>query len=190
MGAEIAFLAAQGYAATGTNRGISGTSTADWLPTGANLPAAIAAFQTANVTVVQVMLGTNDARTPNSFTALQHAANMQAIVGALRGAGFSVVLHLPLWTVPNSGSSGAQWPADPNTMYRQYFEADIAMADGLAVFIGDTGNFVQTQLAPGSLLAVDGIHPADSAANTAIGQYWALGVLNRYAPTTFRWTHL
>ena len=55
--------------------------------------------------------------------------------------------------------------------------------------MGDTGNFQQTALAPSTLLASDGIHPANAAANTAVGQFWAVALLNRYAPTSARWTH-
>ena len=188
-GAMASYLTSLGYAATVVNRGIGGTSSADWLPSGSDLPAAIAAFQAAGVTVVQVMLGTNDVRTPNSFTVAQHAANMRAIVGALRAAGFLVVLHKPLFTVPNVGTSPTVWPADSSSLYRAYFAADSAMADGVGVFIGDSGNFQQSALSPGTFLESGGVHPANAAANTAVGQFWAVALLNRYAPASARWTH-
>jgi len=33
------------------------------------------------------------------------------------------------------------------------------------------------------------IHPANAAANAAVGQFWAVALLNRYAPASARWTH-
>ena len=172
-----ALLSGLGYTVTAVNRGISGTSTADWLPANGNgyFSNALGAFTAASVTIVQIMLGTNDARTPNSFTAAQHSANMALIVSALKAAGLQVVIHKPIYTAPYANST---WPADPSTVYKQYFAANMKLVDGSFVFEGDTGAFSYFYHNPTYL--ADGIHPLNQAQNTILGQYWATALLYKF----------
>ena len=180
-GALQTFLNGQGYTATVVNRGIGGTSTADWLPGSANLNNAISAFLSAGVTLVQVGLATNDPRSPNFITPAQHAANMRLIVGALKSAGFQVLLHHPIYTVPNATINGVTWPANVNDWYRQAWSLDMALVDGVSVMAGDTGAFQASAISPGSFLEPAGIHPANQAQNTLLAQYWGLALMNRGA---------
>lgn len=174
VGACAAYLSGLGYAVSTVNRGVGGSSSADWTPDGSLLAPALAAMQGAGVTDVMVMLGTNDARTPNGFTAAQHVANMAQVVGGLVAGGLRVVLNKPIWTMPNSLGT---WPADPNTFYRDYYAADLRLVDGTNVFQGDTGAHQAFRL--GASLLGDGVHPASQAANDVLGQYWATGFLHR-----------
>lgn len=171
------YLTSVGYTPTMTNRGVSATTTQDWLPGGSYLPNAIGAFQSAGVTIVTIGLGTNDARTPLSLTPAQHSTNMASIVSALRAAGFVVVIHHPIWTLPNAGSTGQQWPADPNTIYKNYFAADMRLTDGVGVFAGDAAGF--SLFGTNTSYLADGIHPT-STSNPLLGQLWAFGLLYRY----------
>lgn len=181
VAAMAAWLGAQGYAVTAVNRGVSGTSTADWLPGGSYLPAAVSAFGAAGVTVVQVMLGTNDWRTPNSFSPAQHGTNMRAIVLALRAAGFLVVLCKSPWAKPNEDAGGGSvWPPDVNDRIRDGWRLDAALCDGAGVFAGDTGFHQYTALNNLAVLDGYGIHPKDAATNTLLGQYWAVAFLHRF----------
>ena len=193
VAAMVAFLSTKGYAAVATNKGVSGTSTTDWLPGGSYLPAAISAFQSAGVTVVQVMLGTNDWRTPNSLTAAQHSANMRAIVAALRTAGFLVMINKAPWMLPNENAGNGQvWPDDANFRTLTGWKANVSLCDGVTVAVGDTGFHQYTSLNNLSVLDSYGIHPKDAANNNLLGQYWALAFLGRYGAASSvpnRWTH-
>ncbi len=82
------------------NRGIGGTTTADWLPSGRLLAPAIAAFRAAGVHIVQVALGTNDAAT--GVPAPSFRAHLARIVAALRHAGFRVIPQRPPFLVAGS----------------------------------------------------------------------------------------
>jgi hypothetical protein len=180
FGETLTTLTSLGYTVTSSNQAISGTSTGDWAAGGSYLTNAIAAFTAAGVTIVQVMLGTNDARTPNSFSAATHHANMAGIVAALVAAGFKVIIHKPIYTVPNAGSSGAQWPNDPNSLYQQYFALDMQLVDGVNVFQGDTTGFAQAYLNPTTFLEGAGIHPANATENNLLGTYWAVAFMGKF----------
>ena len=194
VSAMAAALGVQGYTVTAVNRGVSGSSTADWLPGGSTLPAAISAFTSAGVSIVQVMLGTNDGRTPNNLTAAQTAANLRLIVAALRTAGFQVLLHKPLWMLPNANAaaalaagSGAVWPNDANDRTRDAWRLLVPACDGVNVFAGDTGFHEFTTLNNVAVLDALGIHPKDGANNTLLGQYWAVAFLHRYGAQRAAW---
>jgi len=176
------FLTGLGYTVTTNNQGQSGSSTNDWVVGDSDnyLSNAITAFNTAGVTIVHVMLGTNDARTPYNYTATQHFTRMSGIVAALVSAGFKVVISKPLYTVPNASFSGVVWPADCEPIYQAYFQMDMTLVDGVHVFQGDTANFSAAQLAPSTFLASDGVHPADATHNNITGQNWAIAVLQMW----------
>lgn len=183
------YLTGVGYTPTMTNRAVGGTTTQDWLPGGSYLPGALSAFQSAGVTVAMIGLGTNDARTPLSLTPAQHSANMARIVTTIRASGPKVVINHPIWTLPNAGSSGAQWPADPNTVYKNYFAANMQLTDGTGVFAGDAAGFSLFGINPSYL--ADGIHPTSSS-NPLLGQLWGFGLLYRYGAAggiPNRWSH-
>ncbi|MHB1310479.1 MAG: GDSL-type esterase/lipase family protein, partial [Gemmatimonadaceae bacterium] len=184
--AAASTLTGMGYTVTTTNEAVSGTTTADWLPGGSYLPGALTAFATAGVTVVHIMLGTNDVRQPNNFTPAQHHSNMRAIVLALVAAGYQVVITKPIYTVPNSGSSGAYWPNDPNTPYLEYFTLNMQLVDGIRIFQGDTGGYEISSLNPTTFLATPtvgvgpGVHPQDATQNNILGSYWATAIVERF----------
>lgn len=180
MGAATAELIALGYTATGVNQGASGSSTADWLSGSGRLSAAKAAFAAAGVTLVHVMLGTNDIRTPNSFTPTQHAAYMKNIVLDLTASGYQVVISKPLWTVPGAAFNGVAWPSDVNAAYLAYFTADMALVDGSTVFQGDTANYAASILNnPAGMQSSDGVHPTDAGA-LIVGRNWAVAIDQRF----------
>ena len=183
VAAFSSFLTALGYTVTTVNQAVSGTCSADWVVGDADgfLAGAISAFTTAGVTVVHYMLGTNDIRTPYNFTAATHTANVTNTVNALKAAGFQVIIHKPLYTVPNANFSGVLWPPSCEALYVAYYKSDIAaLVDGSTVFEGDTANYAAAQQAPATFLAADGVHPAGSTQNTVTGQNWAIADLQRY----------
>ena len=190
VSAMAAYLTGQGYTVMATNRAVSGTSTADWVngTGGANLPAAVSAFQAAGVTVVQVMLGTNDWR--QGLTVAQHVANMRAIVAALRAACLQVLLNKSPWAVPNGAVGGLIVPPDHNDRTMAAWRANVALCDGINVFASDTTGFEWSMLTP-AVLDSYGLHPKDAAQNAQLGQYWAVAFMGRYGAAGIpnRWTH-
>lgn len=165
-----------------TNAAISGSDTSQWQPGSSNLNGALSNFASNGVTLVHVMLGTNDARTPNSFTPAQHHTYMTNIVNTLVGAGYKVIISKPIFTQPNAGlgAGTAVWPNDSATVYQQYFALDAQLCDGINVFIGDTANFSAFQQNPNTLLFSDGVHPADGTANAIIGRNWAVAIIQKF----------
>ena len=174
-----AYLTALGYTVTSVNEAQSGTSTADWTSTsgGSNMANALAAFSAAGVTIVHVMLGTNDVRSPNNFSTATYLANMTTIINTLKAHNYKVVISKPPYTVPYSAGT---WPADPNSAYLGYFQADMGLVDGVNVFQGDTAAFTQSMLAPATFLATDGIHPANSTENNILGDLWGIAIQEKF----------
>ena len=183
----VAVLTAAGYTSAATVQAVNGTSTQDWAPGGSYLPGALTAFASAGVSIVHIMLGTNDARTPNSFSAATHHSNMTAIVNALVAAGYMVVISKPLWTAPNANNAagtGQIWPNDPNSLYAAGFTLDMQLVDGVHVFQGDTSNYGQAFLSPTTFLRPDDIHPANSTISAIVGTNWGVAILQRFGNAT------
>lgn len=179
------YMQNQGYTVNYIDVAASGSDTSQWLPGSANMNNALSGMAGAGIgpgSFVHVMLGTNDVRTPNSFTPAQHFANMQQIVGTLVGAGYKVIISKPIYAEPNAGLGAGTtvWPNNCQPLYRQYFALDMTMADGVNVFQGDTANFSETMQNPKTLLASDGVHPFDGDANAKIGRNWAIAVMNMF----------
>lgn len=184
------YLTNFGYTVTTVNRGISSTSTADWIGSAAypgtgggglggapaKLNNAIAAFNSAGVTLVHIMLGTNDPYVPYGVTLAQHAANMRSIVGTLVSSGFTVVISKPIWTIPNINPNRIN---DSGAYYLAAFAKDMLLVDGRRVFQGDTTGYAQSFLTPATFLTSDGVHPT-AAGNTLLGNYWAVAILNQF----------
>lgn len=183
VAAETAYLNGLGYTATAYNQAISGTSTQDWVSGSANMNAALTAFSAHLTTgnLVQVMLGTNDTRTPYNFTVAYHTAEMTSVVAALTGAGYQVIIHKPTYTMPNAPLGGYIWSNDPNTTYAQYYASDVrALVNGVNIFQGDSGAFEVSMSAPTTWLAGDGIHPQNATENNILGVLWGIAY-------QFRW---
>lgn len=179
------YLNSLGYTATCVNQGHGGSTTANWASTAESnyLDTALAAFATAGVSIVSIMLGTNDAQTVFNITPDQHYANMRNIVGRCIAAGFKAVFHKPLYTAPNA----MPWPVNPNALYDQYWIKDQGLIDGVNVFAGDSSNYSYVSQNPGAL-ASDGVHPANSNSGIAIGKNWGFAVLHKIGRPA-RWTH-
>lgn len=148
------------------NRAIGGTSTADWLPGKPALVKALEVFRRAKVQYVIVTLGINDARERRDPA--EFRANLAAIVAALRGAGFDVVLNLPPAHEPGRSSKWAD--ADTLARLRSYLREIEALADGRRAMLGDTTAFDHFRDHPEQLR--DGVHPGPAGA-AWLGRRWA-----------------
>lgn len=182
VAAETTYLQGLGYTVTAYNQAISGTSTQDWVVGTSNLSGALTAFAAASPkpTIIQVMLGTNDTRTPYNFTVAYHHQCMASLVYALVNAGYKVMINKPLFTEPNANFSGVLWSTDPNSAYEQFYQADMQLVDGINVFQGDTGGFQTSAAGPQTFLASDGVHPANSTENNILGGLWGIALQYRW----------
>lgn len=167
------YLKAVGYNVTQVNRGIGGTTSSHWGTNFSNeLTDAIAAISAGNCNWVQIMLGTNDAKTAINTTPALYLANITVVVKACLAIGAKVVLNQPIWTVP--GSAAGTWLQGANTNYQQYYAALASLVDNINVFYGDTLGLDWFELHPEDL--ADGVHPT-SLGNPKLGQMWGTSFL-------------
>jgi lysophospholipase L1-like esterase len=166
---------------TSINLGISGTTTADWRPGGSILHDAIAAMTAANVNVVQIMLGTNDAKVAVSTSPTGYSSNLQAIIVALMDAGFTtVILHEPIYISQAAG----QWDlVTSNALIQQYGSAitTLALANAQHVFDGDHLGYEWFRVNTAD--SADGIHPNDNG-HVSLGFLWAMAYSNLFLRNT------
>jgi lysophospholipase L1-like esterase len=181
---EVAGLRAAGFTVNYVNRGLSGATTAKWLPAGSALPAAIADFRSQGIDTVSVMLGTNDAKRLVATSPQDYLANMRMIVGALysEASGIKrVILNIPPYLVP--GSLNNAWDAESNLLLQQY-ALQLEWVEG--AYRGDRSAFVYFQAHPDQLR--DGVHPG-VLGHAALGRAWmsALIASDFELPTLRTW---
>jgi lysophospholipase L1-like esterase len=156
------------------NQGGSGTTTADWLPSGSRYLTAVSAFSAAGVTTVCIMLGTNDCKTATRISAEAYKDNLQEICDALVLLGYTVILNTPPFIV--SGALGAWDSAAALTYLPAYKVArqEIADADPTHVFIGD--ELAYDYFATNQTQLGDGVHPNDTGHRYLEETLWYNGV--------------
>lgn len=149
------------------NRGIGGTTTADWLPEARtrDFPAALAAFRAGGVRVVQVALGTNDAL--HAVAPALYAAHLACIVRALTRAGYGVVLADPPSMVTGSMDGYVSAPA---VALLASYRPILATVGGR---LGETDAAAYFRAHPDQLQ--DGVHPGPDG-SPALAGLWAVGL--------------
>lgn len=155
------------------DRGISATTTADWLP-GARtgyLRAAIAAFLTAHASVVQVALGTNDAWHLHAAPPV-YRARLATICAALSAAGLRPVLAMPPALIAG-GANGTVTAPDVRRL-ASYDAAIRDLAGSQGILLGETDAPAYFAAHPAQLL--DGVHPGP-AGSMALAGMWAAGIV-------------
>ena len=161
----------------GVNRGISGASTANWLPTATvNYYApAVTAMSAAGCNCVHIMLGTNDSNSGNAVSPTTFAANLTTIAGALITSGFSAVF---VSYIPFAGVGAGSGLFDQPSVDREvaYQAAIDGVVNGTTIFQGDREAFEYTLYNPAATKA-DGVHPNDTG-SLHIGQLWATALSN------------
>lgn len=150
----------------GSNQGVSGTTSTDWLPGGSYLPGALSAFATAGVTHVSIMLGTNDSKPSVATSTGTYSSNIASIAAACVTAGYKVCLNAPLYLTP-----GGSWDEASNTKIIAYRDSLAALTNGTTIFMGDTQLFDAVAASPATYLS-DGVHP-NGTGNTLIWNRWA-----------------
>lgn len=154
----------------GVNRGVGGTTTTDWLPGKPAYQKAVAAFRSQGVTIVSLMLGTNDASKMHRISPRIYHENLASIIAGLRSEGFirSIILNYPPYAVP--GASKYRW--DDKSIHRleDYTSKIDLLVDDNFVLLGDTKAFTHFAEHPGELR--DGIHP-NNTGYSRLGALWA-----------------
>ena len=189
--AKITALADNGIAWNVYDQGISGTSTGDWRPGNPDSPEMrakavfTAAFGTPdpkmNPVWILLMLGTNDVRSDNRFTAQQHQNNLQATVEDLVASGFNVIInHAPAF-VTSTKFNGVAWDASSLALLQSYLPEEQAVAASFAnrapgrVFMGDTSAFDYFATRPELFQeygVYGGLHPNGKGGTEALATCW------------------
>lgn len=174
-------LRALGYVVTQTNRGVSGTTSANWANStgGASLSASIAAGVAAGAQWAHIMLGTNDGKTAINTSPSAYLANLTVVVNACLAAGIKPVLKQPIWTIP--GAAAGQWLQGVNTNYQQYYNALAPLVDNINVFYGGNRALPFFEKYPTEL--ADGVHPT-AVGNTDLGTIWTVEFIDTITSAT------
>ena len=160
-----------------TNRGIGGTTSADWATIASgDLSGAVTAFNAASppVTVVHIQLGTNDAKTAVNTSAATYKSNLQSIISYLQANVPTlqlIVLSPPYYVVPGSGTNA--WNEASLPVLRSYHDQLSALDNGATVRFAEAQNF--EHFADNTAQLTDGIHPTD-AGHAALGKLWARSI--------------
>lgn len=171
---EILYLG-ENYEAV--NRGIGGSTTADWLPGGKFFTDALAAFQSQDVTVVSIMLGTNDARDSLQTSGIEYRLHLKTIVDALLASGTinRVILNYPPYVHPEPFSDRD----NQSIRWLQSYATQIdSLVNGTTILQGDTASFSYFRDHPEDL--ADGVHPNEQG-YTVLGAFWAVSYLKAFA---------
>jgi len=174
------------------DRGSSGASTESWLPgspdslEGRAKSAFTAAFgkpdPRTNPVWVLLMLGTNDVRSDNRFTAERHRKNLSAVVEDLVAGGYNVVIDRAPSFVTPTRFNGVTWDAGALALLRSYFPEERAVAASFAgrapgrVFLGDTSAFDYFAARPALFQeygVYGGLHPNGRGGTDALAACWA-----------------
>lgn len=149
-----------------SNQALTSTSTYDWLSGSSNLNNAISAMTTANVSIVFIMLGTNDARITGTDPAV-YQSHLQGTITALIGAGFSkIVLNYPIYDWEGGGGGSI----DAAILSYQANLLALANADPTHVFLGDTDSYTWFLHHPEELQS-DSLHE-NYAGAVSLGYLW------------------
>jgi len=149
------------------NQAISGTHSGDWVSGSGNLTSAKAVFASNGVTLVIVMIGTNDARLDISRSAANYLTNMQSMVTSLTGSGYTVMLNYSPAITPNQS---ANWSEAALALIQSYQAQIDSLVNGTTVLAGDKLAFQYFGTQP-SLLS-DGVHPVGTGMDD-LGRFWA-----------------
>jgi lysophospholipase L1-like esterase len=154
---------------TATNQGVDGTQTGSWISGSTDLNTAKAAFAAAGVTIVCIMLGTNDSYGNSAAT---YQSNLTSCVNDLVGAGYTVILNYPPGYKPDITN-----PYDEVALGRleTYPTAIAALVNGSTILQGDKMALPYFAERTDLLQSGDGIHMTDTG-NPTLAQFWATAI--------------
>jgi lysophospholipase L1-like esterase len=163
-------LTGGGFTVTANNQGIGSTTSADWTPSSGtgDYTAAKAAFLAAGVTVVHIMLGTNDSKNIVATTQAAYKSNLAAICADLIASGIVCVLSYPPYAVP--GSLAGEIDAASLTLLQAYQTAIDQLVNGTTIRQGDVAAYSYFSTHTSELS--DGVHPT-ATGSADLAALWA-----------------
>jgi hypothetical protein len=174
VAADILARTGELYEVTSTIQAVGGSSAQDWAnDTGGILTTARAAFASANVSIIGILLGIGDIY--NGRTAVQFAADMATLTGILTGDGYTLIVSHPIWWANGTPSQIAD-------LETGFLPAINALANGTTIHLGDT--LAWGWFAEHTNELQDGAHPTTPDGYTHLGQMWARAVDRVLAPGT------
>lgn len=163
-------LSINGLTVSVSNQAINGSATDDWFPGSANLTNAKAAFASAGVRLVVIMLGTNDSKASLGNSAATYLAHQTAIADDLTRSGYLPILCVSPWMNATTGAYTVGSPA----LVAAYGPQLTLLADNGHIFLGDTTAYTYFTLNP-SLIQGDLIHPTQTGSDN-LALIWARAV--------------
>jgi len=173
------------------NHGIGGTTSHDWATTLTSMhggdtdimAAAIAAMQNADVDIVSIMLGANDARYDAHYSAESYKDQMQTIINRLRTAGFRhVILNYSIYFGFSSIRDALSQKL--NIEYQTAIDELVTENTGF-VSAGDASAYDWFKI-NSTLTLIDGddaVHPNDIG-YAKLGEFWSNAIMNTFAHKT------
>jgi len=156
------------------NSGVNSSKSSDWTAdsSGTNLFVAKAAFASAGVTHVHIMLGANDAGTATHVSAATYGANLSTICTNLVTAGYKVILSYPTYIVAgaNGGASDVV-SVDLAISYRAQIDS---LINNRTILRGDRESWKYFTTAQNEYQA-DLVHPTAVGA-ASLGGIWASAI--------------
>ncbi len=165
----LTFLAQNGYKASGVNYGNNGASvTSFYQQTGGPLQA----FEKAGVSVVSIMLGTNDANARFHATPQEYHDKLLEIVNSFLAPGTGigkVILHYSPYI---QSSPPVAWDKTADAHLLAYQAQIDSLCNGTTILQGDKMAFRFFQQHPEQ---GDGVHP-NPQGHQDLGRLWAIGI--------------
>lgn len=170
---------------SGANQAIGGTSSNQWISGSTDLANAESVFNNGrNITLLIIMLGTNDAFTGSFTPEATYKSNIQSTIADIFANVPSIkyinIYSSPFLPLASTGATGLL-NQESNEALIWYDTQLSAIANGSTVFHTqplDTYNYIQTFP---SDIGGDGVHPTATGCY-AYGGLWAMGILRDTAP--------
>lgn len=155
-----------------TNQAVAGRTSAVSL---ANIATDVAAFTSAGVTDVFLLVGANDSTSINAVATATYISNVTAIIAALTAGGFKSHILYCIYADPN-GAAGRDYSNE--TRLQAYNAALPALANSTTIFINTENPYEYTRANGGTsmFLAADGVHPTNEG-QFRLTSIWANGAL-------------
>lgn len=150
--------------------GISGATSADYLPGQPHLLNAKALFARHGVRYVMICLGTNDCSDTHAVTPAQLRENLLAICRDLTAEGYIVILNYPPAFVPPAGYG--TFTSTSLARLLSYQPVLDSLANGVTILAGDKTAYNDFWTHQAAWIQADRIHLTD-AGNAALAQRWA-----------------
>lgn len=162
---------------TTVNRGLSGSTTTDWLPGTSLLNNTISQANIDQATDVVIMLGTNDSKIGVKTSSGTYQSNITSITTELLSTIPTlqrIWLNEPPYPVPGSY---ALWDSESVSLVGYYRSALDSVANGSTILRGSTTTLAYS--ATHTNQYGDGIHP-NSTGDTSFATQWAAPMLERF----------